>query len=169
MKCFSVPGLNWARTPLAELTAERLVLSSLPLPSWHGSRGRREEEEGRGKCLQLMIGIKSNQDRGRVRLRLLLVARRDRSWLWRPVLDLQRGPAWCRPSGRDGTCCLEFDGMQILLQKRNIRDVRTFVFANMAVEKWNCNHYIIGVFVLCPCTSWDHLKTRISAELKSKT
>ena len=86
MKCFCVPGLNWARTPLAELTAERLVLSSLPLPSWHGSRGRREEEEGRGKCLQLMIGIKSNQDRGRVRLRLLLVARRDRSWICNAAL-----------------------------------------------------------------------------------
>jgi len=29
---------------------------------------------------------------GRVRMRLLLVARRDRSWLWRPVYDLQRAP-----------------------------------------------------------------------------
>ena len=29
---------------------------------------------------------------GRVRMRLWLVARRDRSWLWRPVLDLQCTP-----------------------------------------------------------------------------
>ena len=29
---------------------------------------------------------------GRVRMRLWLVARRDRSWLWRAVLNLQRAP-----------------------------------------------------------------------------
>ena len=31
---------------------------------------------------------------GRIRMRLWLVARRDRSWLWRPLLDLQRAPAF---------------------------------------------------------------------------
>jgi len=31
---------------------------------------------------------------GRVRMRLWLVERRDRSWLWRQVLDLQHAPVW---------------------------------------------------------------------------
>jgi len=37
---------------------------------------------------------------GRLRVRLWLVARRDRSWLWRPVLDLQHAAGEYRiPTG----------------------------------------------------------------------
>ena len=38
-----------------------------------------------------VLHSKTGRDRSR-QLRLWLAERRERSWFWRPVLDLQRGP-----------------------------------------------------------------------------
>ena len=55
------------------------------------SRHRVVSSEAVAAQARVALQSKTGRDRSR-ELRLWLVERPDRSWFWRPVLDLQRGP-----------------------------------------------------------------------------
>ena len=57
---------------------------------------------------RVALQSKTGRDRSR-ELRLWLVERRDRSWFWRPVLDLQRGPGQHFTSNTEDNSIFAYD------------------------------------------------------------